>query len=79
MLDAHIVKNLADGLIDYIVKGFGQVVKGGDRGKNMGAHVGGHDQQTQMPFVKRGFLTTRANLRFSFKVTSAALTSRFSL
>jgi len=55
MLDLKIIKYLSNGLVNDIVDGLGLVIKGGYRGKEMGAHVGGHGHQPEMPFMKRGF------------------------
>jgi hypothetical protein len=54
MLNLQVIKNLSNGLVNDVIDGLRLVIKGGYRGKEVGAHVGGHGHQPEMPFMKRG-------------------------
>jgi hypothetical protein len=67
VLDAEVVEDLADGLIDNVFDGLGLMVKGGHRWQNVGSHIGGQAHQPQMAFVQRRFPDDQNQLALLFQ------------
>jgi hypothetical protein len=51
VLYAKIVKHFPNGLIDNVFNGLWLMIEGGDRWQNVGAHIGGHCHESEMPLM----------------------------
>ena len=64
---AKVIKYFPNGLIDKVLNGLWLMIEGGYRRQNVGAHVGGHGHESEMPLMERRFSYDKNQLPLFFK------------
>jgi len=66
VLNAQIIENLADGLVDKVINGLGVVVEEGNGGQDMGTQISGCGHELMVAPVQRGLPNQQNEFSFLF-------------